>query len=363
MGIHWFIIVTFAVLLIQHSVYTRWGLKNVGYTRFFNVEAAFEGDEVYMVEKISNMKLLPLPWLRLESMIDASLKFQKQFDLDIKHGQHHKSLFSLNPYMRVTRHHRVQCTKRGCYFLNSAVITCGDAFESAEVSREVALSVRLLVYPRPIPLAEIPIPSHSWQGDVVVRRWIVEDPFMISGVREYCWGDPLNRINWKATARVGRFQVHNMDHTANSRLMIYLNFDISEDMWDAVTDPGRIEKGITWAASIARHAISQGVETGFGCNGYTVDRPGEPVRVPPRCGDQQLTAIFETMAKLVIARSSTFRSFLEQDLGSAATNTDFLFVTPYVSREMEIQVKTLQGLGNAVEILELPAEEVERHES
>ena len=66
---------------------------------------------------------------------------------------------------------------------------------------------------------------------------------MVSGVREYTYSDPLNRINWKATARTGKFKVHNLDFTANPRLMIYLNVDISENMWDAVTEPRENRKG------------------------------------------------------------------------------------------------------------------------
>jgi len=193
-------------------------------------------------------------------------------------------------------------------------------------------------------------------GDVVVKRWIVEDPFMYAGVRNYQSGDPLNHINWKATARVGKMQVHKRDYTADPKLMIYLNLDISEDMWDAVTEPERIEKGISYAASIAQYAISNGIETGFGCNGYLIDCPGKPVRIPPKSGVAHLTYLFEAMAKLVIKREVTFFTFLEEDIQSGVAATDFLFITPYISERMENQIARLRERGNEVEILYLPKE-------
>ena len=63
--------------------------------------------------------------------------------------------------------------------------------------------------------------------------------------------------------------------------MVYLNMDITEDMWGPITEPDRIERGISYAASIVSHAISQGIDVGFGSNGYTIDEPKQPVRVFP----------------------------------------------------------------------------------
>src|SRR5690625_3553444 len=93
----WFVFITFIVAIIQASVYRRWGLSKVEYTRRFNKKAVFEGDFVELVEEIENRKLLPLPWLRVESKIDPNLEFDRQSNLDIKHDQYHKSLFSLMP--------------------------------------------------------------------------------------------------------------------------------------------------------------------------------------------------------------------------------------------------------------------------
>lgn len=356
MNLQWIIFLAVLFIIIQSWLFKRLAFKGLQYGRFFSVPAVFEGQEIEMVEIIANRKLLPIPWLRVESKIDENLEFAKQFNLDIKHNQFHKSFFTLMPYMKITRRHKVRCKKRGCYFLNSVSLTCGDLFGVQEVSRTYNLSACILVYPSLVPIDEIPFPSHSYMGDVVVKRWIVEDPFMYSGVRDYQSGDPLNYINWKATARAGKLQVHKRDYTADPKLMIYLNLDISEDMWDAVTDPELIEKGISYAASIAQYAISNGIDTGFGCNGYLIDEPGKPVRIPPKSGITHLTYLFEAMAKLVIEREVTFYTFLEEDIQSGITATDFLFITPYISERIENQMARLRDRGNEVEILYLKRE-------
>src|SRR5690554_3115630 len=112
MSIQWIIFVALMVILVQAWVAKRWMLKGITYSRFFSVSSAFEGQEIEMVERISNRKLLPVPWLRIESKINENLEFQKQFNLDIKHQQFHKSIFSLMPYTAINRRHQVRCGKR-----------------------------------------------------------------------------------------------------------------------------------------------------------------------------------------------------------------------------------------------------------
>lgn len=352
----WFVIITVVLAMIQSEIYRRWGLSKVQYMRRFNKEAVPEGEFIELVERIYNRKLLPLPWLRVESKMHPNLEFQSQENLDIKHDQYHKSLFSLMPYTGITRRHRIKCKKRGLYRLNSAALTCGELFGIQDISKTFRFNTQVIVYPKILPMEEVPLPSHSWQGDVTIRRWIVDDPFIISGVREYGYGDPLNKVNWKATARVGSLQVHNNDFTAQPNILIYLNVDIAESMWEAVTDIDRIEKGISYAATIADYAIAKGMDVGFGSNAYIKEHEGEPVRVRPGKGDRQLIHLLEVMAKLEIARSVTFYTFLESDIQSGITGNDILILTCFVSERMEDQIRLLRQRGNAVEVMLLTEE-------
>src|SRR5690554_4979643 len=78
MSIAWFIFVTLIVIGLQSYIYGKWGLSRVQYTRFFSEVAVFEGEEIKMTDEIANKKLLPVPWLRLESKINENLQFKGQ---------------------------------------------------------------------------------------------------------------------------------------------------------------------------------------------------------------------------------------------------------------------------------------------
>ncbi|CAG7631643.1 DUF58 domain-containing protein [Paenibacillus allorhizosphaerae] len=360
MGIHWFLFIAAIVIAAQAWIFRSFGAQKLSYERYFNVRACYPGDKVEMVERLSNHSPLPVPWLRLESLIHGNLKFGQQFNLDISDGtmfQNHRSFFSLMPFTKITRRHKITCLERGCYRLRTATLTTGDIIGLHKTSRQLTVDGELLVYPRPIPLEEIDLPTHSWQGDFTVRRWIVDDPFMIAGAREYRTGDPLKGVNWKATARSGKLQVHQHDFTAEHRLLIYYNVEDHEGMWDQVNNVALMEKGISYAAAFAELAIERGMDVGFGTNAHSIDDPSEPVRVVPMSGYAQLEYMLETMAKLIVARCLPFDYFLDEEVERAVSGMDILIISTHVSDKMLGPMEQLRRNGNAVNVFLLQEDE------
>ncbi|WP_276354594.1 DUF58 domain-containing protein [Cohnella caldifontis] len=358
MPFYWIVLDGLILLGILAYVYRKRALSRVTYSRGFDRTTAFEGELVEMVETIENRKLLPVPWLRLESLMPVALRFHRQSNLDIHAGemfQNHLSLFSLRPYRRIVRRHEIRCAKRGFYALESATMTAGEPLGLVQASRRFAMeNLRLLVYPRLVPLREIPLPNHGWLGDLSVRRWIVEDPFLTAGIREYGPGDPLSRVHWKATARTGKLQVQVKGHTADHRLVLCLNVEINETMWKTVTDPERIEVGIRYAASIADDAIGRGMETGLLCNGWMLGEPKAPIRVEPAGGAVQLGALLTGLAKLQLESASNMAYLLEQEAERCPGRTDYLILTCHREEKLASAAERLRRMGNGVEWVIIP---------
>ena len=76
MNLFWLMLVLLALGCIQSFVFRRFGFKGVKYTREFSKRSVYEGEDVEMVEVIVNRKLLPVPWLRIESRISPDLHFK-----------------------------------------------------------------------------------------------------------------------------------------------------------------------------------------------------------------------------------------------------------------------------------------------
>ena len=356
---HWVVLAGVILFVILAWIYRRSALKRVTYERHFSQATACEGDRVEMVERIANRKLLPIPWLRLESFLSRDLVFGTQANLDIRSGelfQNHLSLFSMRSYRQIVRRHDIQCRNRGLYRIESATMTAGDPLGMVRVTRQFPLSLELLVYPRGAELRDIPLPSHSLLWELLVKRWIVEDPFLVSGVREYRAGDSFRSVNWKATARTGALQVHRRDFTADHRLMICLNVEISGSTWGVATEPQRIELGIRYATAIAGRAIAGGIPTGLLCNGRILTEKPAPVHLPPQGGSLQHEDILTALAKLQLKSTANMAYLLNEEMERAAVRTDYLIITCHRDDKLRQAADQLKQRGHGIEWLDIPEE-------
>jgi hypothetical protein len=353
MWVYKLILAAVAVILIEAYLTTKYGLSRVSLERSFDTMHANFGQSIHMIEKISNRKLLPVPWLKVESRIDAGLRFGLQEDMNILQDEFHISAFCMMPYTRIIRTHTVKCTKRGYYHLKSAALTCRSITGNVITMSDITTDARLYVFPRILKLPELNLPSHSWQGDNVVRRWILEDPFIRAGVREYTTSDPMKNINWKASARFGTLYVNQYEPTARHRLMILLNVDTKPYQWTITDEPERVEYGISVAATILEYAFKNVIEAGFGSNAFLKDMEKSPIRINPTTGNQHRVMILENLARMVILRSVSFPALLEQELERNPNHTDYLLITAVVDQDIQDRIYRLRAMGNAVEILKI----------
>ena len=345
------------IALAQAWFFRTFGLKNISYRRWFQPDTATQGDTVTMYEEIRNVKLLPIPWVKIEAATNAGLVYGKTASKQVqskKEKSFHRSIFSLPPYTTITREHTIYCAHRGYYWVKSVAITTGDVLGlGSGSSKEVPTDTLLVVYPKLCDISEVFSLRNSFQGDMIVRRWIVDDPFMIRGVREYAATDPQNRINWKATAKTGALQVHQFDYTSDIRLMVFLNVDTHENQWTITSDVPCAERAISIAATICQYAIDNGLEVGLASNGSYSESEGESEDVwcQPAGGNDQLETILRTLARLSLWRKYSFPTMIEHRLAEGLSGRDILIISAYVDDNMRTGIQKLREAGNHVEII------------
>jgi uncharacterized protein (DUF58 family) len=359
MAIHYLLLTLFALYVLQTMLFRRFGMRSVEYERNLSVGACFQGDEISLVERLENRKWLPVPWLRVESQLPIGLLFHSQANMDISSGsiyQNHKSFFSLMPYTKITRRHALTCMRRGVFRLESVTLSNGDLFGVTTFSSKLSFDLELVVYPKPLAYEDMNLPSHSWQGDVTVRRWIVEDPFLTAGTREYRYGDSMRSVNWNATARSGKLQVNRHDYTADHRLFVILNVEDHEGMWDAVNDVELVEYGISMAAGLAQHAVTQGMEVGFAANAGTINDRTRPIRTEIGGGLPHLTDLYETMARLVVERLLPMHELLYLLEEQLEERTDIVLLSAYESGKLAEAIASLRMKGHSVSCIRIEKE-------
>jgi len=342
------------VILVQAMIYRFFALHGLNYSCTLMHYRIYEGDSNELVEVIENKKVIPLLWLKVETRFSGTILFTKNDNTSVSSGGFHRSVLSIPPMRRVTRTYRILCTKRGYYHLGSAAITTGDLLGMAEKSLSYIPETGLHVYPVPFMKSDLTLPSRSFHGDVVVRRFFLPDPFMPAGIREYVPDDPQNLINWKASAKTGKLVVHKCDFTADSKLMVFFNVDYSANSWDntSLIKEHTMENAIRILATILDISVSNGQKTALWTNSVSL-RDNKEISVPPALGRKQREELYAAMAEIQFIRTRNFHMMLNEAAG-IIRDTDILIMTRYMTEEIDHEVNTLRLTGNKVEIFIIP---------
>jgi len=358
------------VLFVFFVVYTLYYnikiklIKRLKYRREFSEYGVFEGEELFIIETIYNNSPLPIFFADVESYIYGHLKLLgSPSPLLGEDGamQLIISRFHLMPFMQVTRRHKIKCTHRGYYKLNTACIVTKSI--GAEKTAYFDFDAELYVYPKTLELSRISYPVNVIQGDSISLRRVIHDPFSISGIRNYTSGDPFNTINFKATAKSGFSGVHSikvnkLDYCSDRIFMIYINFQTSPEIIGIPTDiyERLMEQALSFAASFIGEALHSGYKIGLAANCRMIN--GERQIVFPIAGGlYNIEAILKEMAKAQIRCGVSFSWLLEGKTRAEIQNTEIFVMTPYVDRSIDEGVAALKSKNNAVTVIELENEE------
>lgn len=336
-----FVLVIFAA---QNLLYRRHGLDHLEYNCYLSANEVYEGDEIELVEELSNKKWLPVPWLKSELTTSKWLDFAGAQSVVTDQTRFVPSFFMLKSYHRVVRKWKVKCLKFGVYRIEKTMLVASDLLGNVSLSMPVEISTSITVLPRPRLLEEMDFESRHLTGDLLVRRHYVADPFYISGVREYTETDPVSRINWLATAHEGQIMVHKNDYTASQSIAVFLNMQSREQEGRHVIEVENIENAIRVCASVFDSTLQTGIPVRFLTNASTVE-DGESMITEEAWGAEHVGNLLRILANLKLVSTEAFPDFL-RSMEDGVAATDWVVVTCYLDEEILAfaRAKEMQGV-------------------
>lgn len=343
----------FVIVYLIYRIFRDKLIAGLTYERYFSEKGSFEGDEITMTEVLCNKSFLPLFRIKIEYYIYNELRYDG-YPPDKEHAMQYtlSSFFIILPFMQIKRRHTVQLLKRGYYTLDTVTLLY------AKRERSIHARAEVYVYPRLVDTEELPLPSSSMQGDAYSRRWLVRDPFSLSGVREYRFGDPFNTINFKATAKssalgINGIRVNERDHCSNRNFMIYLNFQTDSESSVPFKEYERLmEKGLSYASALLREAFELGYRAGFAANCPLVTGENH-VRFPMTEGTVNYEDILMHMAMVRPAEGISFAALIGNDALGGLCGCEVFILTSYMNERIDQTVDMLNKFGNSVSVIML----------
>jgi len=335
-------------------------LDRVEFRRSFAPRRAFYGEDITFTLEVTNRKPLPLAWLELTDELPEEVLPQRGRVIPSvrQRRQHLVHLFSLKWYERIRRRVTITCTARGYFPLGPARLRSGDLFGITSQGKDLEAVDHLIVYPKIVPLEALGIPALHPIGEHRARRPLLEDPARTIGVREYQPSDPLRRVHWKATARMGRLQTRQYEATTVHRMAIFLNMDTLGEYaeYRGFVRP-LLELNMMAAASTAAWANEEGYPVGLIANGYLPEGLRR-VRLAPALGERHLTAILEALAKVFPTPVMPLGDLMYLEAGGLPWGTTVIVITAVIDPPLRVGLARLHDAGHTV-ILVLIGDRVE----
>ncbi|MBQ3050243.1 MAG: DUF58 domain-containing protein [Oscillospiraceae bacterium] len=321
------ILIAVVIYGIQAIVYRKRAFKKLEYECSFSKEEAYEGERIELNEALSNYKSLPVPWVKTEITTSHWLDFAGENSEVTRDARYVPSFFYAKPHTKMKRSWNVLCKKRGCYTVNKITVLASDLFGGNCGCMSLDVDAKLLVLPGVVDLSGMFISSRYLQGDHVVRRQLVTDPFRISGVREYSPTDPMKNIHWLSSAKTGRLMVKNEEYTTRQNLNVVLNMQSGPKENGKVLDDVKVENAIRVAATLLENSLDTTIPVRFMAN--YVEEDGEFVDSGENWGQGFVLDQFRRMAKFELKSDVDFKTYLDT-FGSAMNSTDIAIVTSYL---------------------------------
>ena len=276
------LIVVLAIVFIVESIYYRYhALEKLDLKVLFSKDVVNYGEDIELIEVAMNRKRLPLPFIILKFESPRGLEFYDMTNVSAS------------------------------YTFPRVGITTSDLFLTSRYNTDFKNDSELVVLPE---LAEgdfVEMLTSVTLSELQRRRTLLTDPFTLSGIREYISTDPMNTINWKASAKTGELMVNQRASTNAPKVHIFLNLEY----YNQKRSVSLLEKSISLAYSYLCKLSEWGVQTSLYSNGID-PVAGVPLSADAAASSSELERKAMILGRLELKQpavpfTEAFENFLE----------------------------------------------------
>ena len=219
-----FLIFIVVIALVLQLVMMREDLDLVEADHCPDVQVAEPEEPFHLEVSLRNRTKRFVPFLKVKEFFDAGITpLAGGVPGGVVKGYHVTFTTWLRPGQRVKKLIPLSVEKRGRYELRQFQLCRGDFLGTREQMRECGRAAEIVVAPKPFPQQAVSDVFGGFMGDVSVTRFIMEDPVLTLGFREYTGREPMKMISWTQSARGNGLMVKKYDYTLEPTVSVLLD--------------------------------------------------------------------------------------------------------------------------------------------
>ena len=215
---------------------------------------------------------------------------------------------------------KVPCPRRGIFKVGPIQVAGSDPFGLFRLRRSVGESHKVIVHPDTLELPGFHILPAELPGEGARHLRSQSVTTSAFGIRDYQFGDSLNRISWKATAHHNALMVKEFEvEPANTTWVLV---DMERRAHTGSGDEGTEETAISVAASICKRYLDSNYPVGFMADG------NERFVIPAQRGAGMMVLIMDALAALRAQGNLSMLDLIGDLQSRAGRYTSVALVTP-----------------------------------
>lgn len=327
----WFLFGLILFTYILNKLSLEHGFKRLNYKMEIEKRVVEIGEEIGITSTIENNKPLTISFLKVEEDFPDGFNEEKNI----------YTLFVM-PYQRVKRKYNIIGEKRGQHKFQDIFLEIGDFTGFNREFQELKIDEKVIVLPQKVELKERITPMGDLYGDISVNRWIIDNPLMTVGIREYTSNDPQKYIHWPSSVKYNNLMVKQFDFTTENSIMVLLNIESTKPYWKDIKTE-KIERTIEVTRAVIEECEEAKIPYAFSSNAYNKSTAyNKGYSYPGGLGEIHKMKFLEVLGTIDYIIAAEFEDTLTDISRRHGNYTTVVVVTPSV---MDSYIEPLNKLS------------------
>ena len=338
-----------AVLVFLEYHWSYYALRSLHFKGEADRIMAEPGEAIVWRSTVENHSRLPIPFVRLSedfpdhATLISSGTWARQTYSRMSTQWIVEQKLSMRPRQKFSLELTLSFPKRGLYQFARSNLSTGDLLGFREAMRNGDWQDMVIIPERSKDAVSIDALG-GFLGDISVRRFILEDPILTLGFRDYTGREPMKAISWVRSAAAGTLQVKQYDHTAEHHIMVILNTEGAS--------PEELEACLSLTRSVCEKLELKKMPYSFRTNGNLPGPVGRIFDLAEGLGHRHLRTILYGLGCADRMCFHSFRYLTHRTLQHRKSNESYIVITPPLRGVSAACLRELESaVGNSLCVL------------
>jgi hypothetical protein len=339
-----FLIVVIVLVVEGISV---WGNKRQLQVKFdLDTTLVEPGEAATLYYSVRNPYRLPLLFVGFTLYLDCGVTVCEDKEFCRLHvsasdtGTSVKHHFYLPAHSVFSAKVSISLSRRGLHDLGQYFLETGDFLGVYPIISNDRIGKRIVCTSEKYVPGELQFPGGEL-GDVSVKRFIMDDPTMLLGYREYTGREPMKQISWKQTAKTGRLMVRRNDFTSDHVATVLVN------MYSSLRP--QLEDCLKLVRTVCEQLEEEKIP-------YELMSNGDLLSVPEGIGREHLFFILRRLGLSRLAGFTGFGSLVDRCIRRRRGNSCYIVITPAAGPAEKALIDYLGAHVDSRPIVMIPGE-------